>query len=46
MNYVGELQQGRSKSLQSSIEQAFELAQKAITLDESERNGHVLLSLV
>jgi TolB-like protein/class 3 adenylate cyclase len=42
--HIREVGQGRSKSPQKSIEQAIELAQKAITLDESDPNGHSLLS--
>ena len=41
-----EVRQGRSKSPQKSIGQAFKLAQKVLALDESHPNGHALLGAI
>jgi adenylate cyclase len=44
--HLAEVRQGRSKSPQKSIGQAFKLAQKVLALDESHPNGHNLLGRV
>jgi adenylate cyclase len=44
--HLGEVRRGLSKSPQKSIGQAFKLAQKALALDESLPNGHILLGRI
>jgi adenylate cyclase len=41
-----EVRRGQSKSPQKSIGQAFKLSQKALTLNESDANGHILLARI
>ena len=44
--HMAEVREGRSKSPQKSIEQAFKLAQKVLALDESHPLGHGLLGTI